>query len=83
MKIIELVQEDATVNPQRSVVAYQIVDGQTDKVLKQYIVKSPEDQGRLRRQSHRLANKYDLQYGAIRYPVRTIWSDDTSKLIRK
>lgn len=55
--------------PTESNVAYEVVDIQTKAVIKQY----PAGKSSTARA---FANKKDLQYGAVRYAVRFVYSKE-------
>jgi len=49
-------------------IGYDVIDKQTGKVIKSY------GEGK-RALASSFANKKDIQHGAIRYQVKTIWSE--------
>lgn len=50
------------------ITGYELIDGHSGRVLGRY---SPAQKNRARNRCDRL----DLDYGAVRYRVRTLWSD--------
>lgn len=63
----------APATPARTVARYEIIDNREGgRVVGTYDASTNRDKAR--KAAHRRADRMDSEYGAIRYPVRTVWN---------